>query len=70
MALDESTDGLERMESNGIEAFIEPKLKEFLSQYGSINIDFVDQITGKGFTIRAGEPGATDCGSCSGSCES
>lgn len=67
MALDESIDGMEKMESNGIVAYIEPRLKEFLSQYGSINIDFVDQITGKGFTIRAGEPSG-DCGSCSGTC--
>jgi len=68
MALDESTDGLEKMEHNGIVAFIEPKLKDFLGQYGSINIDFVDQVTGKGFIVRAGEPGGEDCGGCSGTC--
>ena len=67
MALDEPTDDMEKLESNGIEAFIEKKLKDFLGQYGSINIDFVNHPTGSGFTIKAGKDDP-DCSSCGGTC--
>ena len=67
MALDEPTNEMEKLESNGIEAYIEKRLKDFLIQYGSINIDFVNHPTGSGFTIKAGD-GNPDCGSCGGTC--
>jgi hypothetical protein len=68
MTLDESTDGLEQLESNGVVAFIDPNLKGSLAQFGDINVDFITNEQGNsGFTIRAGSP---DCGSCgsSGGC--
>jgi hypothetical protein len=62
MTLDESTDGLEQLESNGVTAFIDPNLKGALAQFGDINVDFITNEAGNsGFTIRAGSP---DCGSC------
>ena len=67
MALDEPTEDMIKLESNGIEAYIEKRLKDFLGQYGSINIDYVNHPTGSGFTIRAGD-GSADCGSCGGTC--
>jgi len=67
MALDEPTEDLEKLESNGIEVYIEPKLKSFLGQYGTIKIDFINHPSGSGFTIRAGDPSG-DCGSCRGTC--
>jgi hypothetical protein len=49
------------LESNGIEAHIDPGLKEFLAQYGEISIDFVDNVGGKGgYLVKVGKGG--DCG--------
>lgn len=64
MALDESTDGLEKMESNGINAFIDPKLNEYIAKIGDIKIDFINNEHGAGYTIKVGE---VDCskGGCS-----
>ena len=64
MALDESTEGLEAVSSNNITAYIDPKLKDYLSQIGEINIDFVTNETGSGYTIKIGD---ADCGQ--GGCE-
>lgn len=65
MALDESVDGLDKLESNGVTAYIDPGLKDFLEQYGGINIDYVQrQFGGGGYTVSAGKPG----GSCGGDC--
>jgi hypothetical protein len=65
MALDESIDSLDKLESNGISAFIDPGLVEYLKQYGEINIDYVerDGVTG-GYTITMGKPG-DNCKGCS-----
>jgi len=68
MALDESTEGLKKLESNGIEAYIDPGLEDALQkQYGNINLDFVVRPEGGGYTLRVGDPNA-DCseGGCSG----
>lgn len=52
MALEESTDGLERLESNGINAYIDSGLYGMLSQRGNIYIDFItDRYGGEGFSI-------------------
>lgn len=69
MALDESIDGLEKLESNGIEAYIDPGLKEFLQQFKGINVDYIQRGSMAGFAVSVG--GGSDCssGSCgSGSC--
>jgi Fe-S cluster assembly iron-binding protein IscA len=62
MALDESTTGLEKLSSNGIAAYIDPKLLEYLNQIGDINIDFLTNEYGSGYTVRVGE---LNCGDCS-----
>jgi len=70
LALDESTENLEKLESNGIDAYIDPNLMKYLANYGDINIDFVNPEVGQGgFMIKlsnAGECGTSggDCGSC------
>lgn len=52
MTLEESVTGLEKLESNGIDAYIESGLHELISQRGNIYIDFiVDGHGGKGFSI-------------------
>ena len=70
MTLAESTDGLVRLESNGLSAYIEPGLNDHLERLGDINIDFVNNAMGSGYTITIGEPGecSSDCGSGSCSC--
>jgi len=65
MALDESVDNLEKLESNGIEAYVDPRVVESLKSLGDISIDFVTRPEGSGYTIKVGNP---DCasGGCSG----
>jgi Fe-S cluster assembly iron-binding protein IscA len=65
LTLDESVDGLEKLESNGISAWIDPGLVEFLKQYGEINVDYVERDFGQGgYVVSIGKPGAS-CGDCS-----
>lgn len=67
LALDESVDGLEKLEHNGIETYIEPGLKEFLTQFEAISIDHVTIGGRSGFVVKAGA--GCDSGSCSsGTC--
>jgi Fe-S cluster assembly iron-binding protein IscA len=67
MALDESTEGLEELQSNGISAFIDPKLNEYLSQIGDIAIDYISNEQGSGYTIKVGDP-QSRCGVSGCSC--
>lgn len=65
MALDESNDGLEKMSSNGVEVFLDPRLKEHMEKFGEIKVDFITDPNGQsGYTIKIG---SEDCGS--GGCE-
>jgi hypothetical protein len=68
MALDESTNGLKKLESNGVEAWIDPGLEDALQkQFGDINIDFLRRPEGGGgYTIRAGDPADCAQGGCDG----
>ena len=68
MALDESVDGLEKLESNGIEAYIDPGLREFLEQFEQITVDYVSRGQMSGFAISVGSGGGGSCGS--GGCNS
>jgi Fe-S cluster assembly iron-binding protein IscA len=63
LALDESVDGLEKLESNGITAYIDPGLKDFLTQYGGISIDYVKRQFGGGYVVSAGQSSEGGCGS-------
>jgi hypothetical protein len=61
LALDESVNGLEKLESNGVEAYIDSGLKEFLTQYGEINIDFAERsVGGGGYLVSVGKE--SNCG--------
>ena len=52
MALEESVEGLEKLESNGISAHIESGLYELISQRGNIYVEFItDGHGGKGFKV-------------------
>ncbi|MDF1544950.1 MAG: hypothetical protein P1R58_07595 [bacterium] len=63
MALDESNDEMEKLESNGIAAFVTPDLKEMLATLGAINIDFINPGFGRaGFTVKFDQ---NNCGDCS-----
>jgi hypothetical protein len=67
MALDESSDSLDELESNGIKAYIDPRLKEQLDQMGDIFVDYQDHgIGARGFSIRVGESGDCSAGGCEG----
>jgi len=62
MTLYESTDGLEKLESNGITAYIDPKLLEYLKNVGEINVDFISTPDGRnGFAVQVGEKSCGDC---------
>ena len=63
MALEESTDGLEELESNGVTAYIDPKLKEMLRTHGTIIVDYMKQGFGGGYVLTVGEK------NCQGGCD-
>lgn len=65
MALEESVDGLEKLESNGITAYIDPALKEFASGRGTINIDYVSYPGGRGgYMVTLGDQQGCSSGNC------
>jgi len=67
MALDESIGNLDKLEDNGVTAYIDPNLKNALEQFGDINIDYVVRPDGSGgYMIRAGQPGDCSQGGCDG----
>ena len=67
MALEESTDGLDKVESNSITLYLDNKLREFLEQTGTVTIDFQSYPSGGGgYMITVG--GGCDTSSCGGSC--
>ena len=67
MALDESIDKMEKLENNGVTAYIALDLKKALEPVGAINIDYVTRPEGGGgYTIRAGQPGDCSSSGCSG----
>ena len=63
MALEESIDGLEKMESNGVTAWIDKKLKDFVTKLGRLTIDYRRDEHGGGYVLTAGD------GDCSGGCD-
>ena len=65
MALEESIDGLEKLESNGVTAWIDPRVNEYVDKLGDINIDFIDDGTRRGFVMTAGKSSdGSGCGDC------
>lgn len=67
MTLDESVDGLEKLEADGLTAYIDGNLLEYVKQMGQIYIDTVDrpgQRTAYTIMIGDGTGGCSD-GSCS-----
>jgi len=66
MTLDESIDGLKKFESDGIDFYLEPKLVEFLTEQGKINIDFVSHQGRQGYRITVGNGDGCSSGSCGG----
>ncbi|MCK4302135.1 MAG: hypothetical protein KAW91_05145 [candidate division Zixibacteria bacterium] len=62
MALDESTDHLEQLESNGVNAFIDSKVLKHIEQHGDIRIDYVTRPEGSGYMISIGNPDCSACG--------
>ena len=52
MALEESTEGLEELEANGITAYIDPSLHLSVSQRGNIYIDYgTDRFGMTGYSV-------------------
>jgi hypothetical protein len=65
MTLDESVEGLERLDSNNITAYIDGQLHENLSKMGDIYVDFITNPTGQsGYMVTIGRPGQ-GCEGCS-----
>lgn len=63
MALEESIDGMEKLESNGVTAWIDKKLMDFIVKLGTVTIDYRRDTHGGGYIITAGEA------NCSGGCD-
>jgi Fe-S cluster assembly iron-binding protein IscA len=63
MTLDESIEDLDKLESNGVTAFIDPKVLVYLEQFGAINIDYVSHNGQSGYMVKVG---AASCGPDSG----
>jgi iron-sulfur cluster assembly protein len=66
MALDESRDGDEIFNQNGLTFMIE---KELLEDVKPIKVDFVETPRGSGYAIESNLKKADGCGSCGGSCD-
>ena len=67
MTLYESREGLDELESNGISAYIDPKLNEYLTKIGDINVDYISSPEGRnGYMIKIGEGNCGDCSCWSG----
>jgi Fe-S cluster assembly iron-binding protein IscA len=65
MTLDESIDSLSMLNSSEIDFYVDPSLVEFLTDRGTINIDFVTHEGRSGFTVTVGggcaESGCEGC---------
>jgi len=69
MALDESIDGLKEFKSNGVSAYLDPNLAEFLDKNGGAKVDFITNPMGQnGYSIKVGNSSCGDAGGCGGSC--
>ena len=65
MALDESQEGDEIFNQNGLTFMIEKGLYE---QVKPIKVDFVETSRGSGYSIESSLQKADGCGGCSGEC--
>ncbi len=65
MALEESIEGLEKLESNGISAYLDTELKGLLARLGNITIDFIKTAYGaSGYSVTVGDKSCSS-GGCS-----
>jgi hypothetical protein len=65
MALEESTEGLAQIESNGVSAYIDPDLLRSLEQRGNIYVDYgADRFGMIGYSIAVKKTATdkSDCG--------
>lgn len=63
MALEESIEGMEKLESNGVVAYVESGLLTLVKKLGKISVDYrSNPAGGGGYVVTVGEGG---CGSCS-----
>ena len=67
MALEANVTTMDKIEANGIEAYIDPRLNEHLETFGGINIDYISKETGEsGYLVRTGaQVDGSACGGCS-----
>lgn len=67
MALDGSVETLEKIENNGVTAFIDPNLRAYVEELGGVTIDFVQTDDGRsGYSVRTGPPDADPSSACGG----
>jgi len=65
MALEESVDGMEMLESNGISAYLDAGLKNLIKNLGRITIDFITTPYGaSGYSVTVGDKNCSS-GGCS-----
>lgn len=70
MALDEPKDDDLTFETDSLKFLMAPDVQSIVDQNGGLLIDFVDDGTRKGYTIKLASQSDSDCGSCgdSGGC--
>jgi Fe-S cluster assembly iron-binding protein IscA len=68
MALDEPKADDAVVDSNGVKFMLDAQTSEILQQSGGLTIDFLDEDSRRGYMLKLGAPGASDCktGGCSG----
>lgn len=65
MALEESIEGLEKIEYNSISIYIDSQLRIFIEQNDKVNIDFKEYPSGGGgYLITVGVDGVPKSGNC------
>jgi Fe-S cluster assembly iron-binding protein IscA len=66
MALEGSVANLDKVESNGITAYIDPNLNAYMKQLGGISVDYTNSNPGQtGYLIRPGnQADKSACGGC------
>jgi Fe-S cluster assembly iron-binding protein IscA len=68
MALDEPKDDDSVAEEAGIKFLMDNQTADILRQSGGLTIDYVDESYRRGYMLRLGAPGESDCssGGCNG----
>jgi len=68
MALDEPKDDDAIVENNGIKFVMDVQTSDIVRQSGGLTIDYIEEDYRRGYMLKLGAPGESDCssGGCNG----